>query len=112
MSILLMIAMLIFTYVGFHFLAAVSTSLIPATAFLFHSNGIAVTIFSLSLFCGFPILICLPMAIIAGALFSDIWYIPVLQYATLEIMLAILSIIATLIFGAGSSVAEILKRKK
>ena len=111
MPILLMLGMLFFAYIGLHFLAAILTSIIPSTDFLFHDNKIALIIFSLSLFCGFPVFICLPIALIAGVFFAKIWYVPALQYITLEIMLAVLSLVATLIFGAGSTITDMLKKK-
>lgn len=112
MPILFMLIMLVLIWFGFHLLAAIITSVAPGAAFLFHDNGIATFIFSLSLCIGFPLVVCVPIAIIAGFIFAETWYTTVLQYLTLEAMLAILSVIATLVFGAGSEIAESISRKR
>ena len=112
MPILFMLIMLVLIWFGFHLLAAIITSVAPGAAFLFHDNGIATFIFSLSLFMGFPLVVCVPIAIIAGFIFAETWYTTVLQYLTLEAMLAILSVIATLVFGARSEIAESISRKR
>lgn len=71
MPILFMLIMLVLIWFGFHLLAAIITSVAPGAAFLFHDNGIATFIFSLSLFMGFPLVVCVPIAIIAGFIFAD-----------------------------------------
>lgn len=113
MPILFLILMLVLIWFGFYFLAGIITGIAPETAFfLFHDNGIATFIFTLSLFMGFPLILCVPIAIVAGFIFAETWYTPVLQYLIFEAMLAILSLIAMFVFGAGSEIVQSISKKK
>ena len=112
MPILFMILMLVLVWFGFHFLAAIITGIAPGATFLFHDNGIATFIFTLSLFMGFPLMLCVPIAIVAGFIFAETWYTTVLQYLTLEAILAIISVIATFVFGAGSEIVQSISKKR
>lgn len=112
MPLVIMFAMLAFVVIGFKILAAVILGIAPGVEFLFEDNHIALFIFTLSLFSkSFPFIICLPISLAAGLIFASPWYVTTLQYVTLEAMLALLSVVGTLMFGAGSTIYDTLKRK-
>lgn len=100
---------------GFHSSIDLIVHTFPSTYDLFCDNYIAYAIFALSVFVGCPWLICIPVALIAGVFFADLWYAPLIQFIALEFAFYLFSAIVTFILGstfiASSSIYEKLKNK-
>ncbi len=113
--ILLPFIMIIAVILGFHFSIDLIIHAFPSTHDLFSNNYIAYAIFGFAVFLGCPWFICIPIALVLGLIFADVWYAPLIQFVALEFVFYLFSAVVTFVIGgtiiASSSIYEKCKNK-